>query len=511
MPSKVKWLRALFSFSGGISRLGYISVALVGVLVKHAIDLAVAGTFHRQWDLTHYLVPLGVPVMAGSLTPDDMQFLVVMLAVSIPFAWVGLGITVRRFRTIGWPLWLVVLFFVPVANVASFALAAAWPENVPRAGSRGESWLERIVPEDPLGAALLAVVLAGILGAALVPLGTIVLGSYGWGLFAAIPFGQGTIAAYAYASRAPRTLGASVLVALLSVAVTALALLALALEGALCIAMATPIAAAFAAIGAVFGFSVARRPLRPHTAVVLLCASLAPAIMGVETISSRPAPTYVVTTSIVVAARPQVVWRNVLSFPDLPPPTELPFRAGIAYPIRARIVGRGVGAVRYCEFSTGSFIEPITVWQPGRKLAFSVLKSAEPMRESSPYGHIDAPHLHGYMLSREGQFVLDELPDGKTRLIGRTWYQHHLWPAAYWRLWSDAIVHEIHYRVLGHIKALSERQSSLPAGAASWRQGDRLGSNRLPTGTRMALRRWAPSCGPPKSAGSSARSCEETA
>jgi uncharacterized membrane protein YhaH (DUF805 family) len=455
----VNQLKSLFSFSGDISRLGYVSVAFVGVLVKYAIDLTVARAFHRQWDFTHYLVPLGVPVIPSRLTPGDMQFLAVMLAVSLPFAWVGLGITTRRFRTIGWPLWLVVLFFVPIANVASFALAAAWPENVPETEPRGEPWLVRVVPEDPLGAAVVVVVVTGVLGVALVLIATNVLGSYGWGLFAAIPFAQGTIAAYAYASRAPRTLGASVLVALFSVVVTALALLALAFEGALCIAMATPISAAYAAIGAVFGFTISRRPLRPHTAIVLLCAFLAPAIMGVETISPPTAPTYVVTTSIVIAARPQLVWRNVVSFPDLPPPTELPFRVGIAYPVRARIVGRGVGAVRYCEFSTGDFIEPITAWQPGRKLAFSVRKSAEPMREWSPYGHIDTPHLHGYMVSRAGEFVLQELPDGETRLIGRTWYQHHLWPAAYWRLWSDAIVHDIHYRVLRHIKALSERQT----------------------------------------------------
>lgn len=450
-------LKAIFSFSGGITRAAYVWVALVGAMVKQIIDIMVAQAFHRQWDVTHYFVPLGIPVNLGRLAPDDIRFLAVMVAVSVPFAWIGLEITVRRLRTIGWPLWLVVLFFVPIANVASFAVAAAWPENAATPEPRRDSWLVRIVPADPLGAAIFAVLASGVLGAALVPLGTVVLGSYGWGLFAAIPFGQGTIAAYAYSSHGPRSLGASVLVALLSVAVTALALLALALEGAVCIAMATPIAAAFAAIGAVFGFSISRRPLRPHAAVVLLCAGLAPAIMGVETISSRTAPTYVVTTSIVVAAPPQVVWRNVVSFRDLPPPTELPFRAGIAYPIRARIVGRGVGAVRYCEFSTGDFVEPITVWQPGRELAFSVRRSSEPMREWSPYGHIDVPHLHGYMVSRKGRFILEALPGGTTRLTGQTWYQHHLWPAAYWRLWSDAIVHDIHDRVLRHIADLSER------------------------------------------------------
>ena len=71
---------------------------------------------------------------------------------------------------------------------------------------------------------MVVVVVTGVLGVALVLIATNVLGSYGWGLFAAIPFAQGTIAAYAYASRAPRTLGASVLVALFSVVVTALAL-----------------------------------------------------------------------------------------------------------------------------------------------------------------------------------------------------------------------------------------------------------------------------------------------
>lgn len=432
-------------------------VAGVGVLIKHGIDLAIAGAFHRYWDLTHYLIPLGVPI-EGGLAPADMQFLAVMLACSLPFAWVGLAITARRFRTIGWPMWLVVLFFAPIANIASFALAAAWPEHDTFSESRASSWLSRIVPKDALGAAVFAMLVAGALGAALVPIGTVALGSYGWGLFAAIPFVQGAIAAYAYAMNGQRTLGASVLIALLSIAVTALALLALALEGAVCIAMATPIAAAFAAIGAIFGYSIGRQPLRPNTAVMLLCLLLAPTVMGAETISSRIAPTYEVTTSIDIAASPDVVWRNVVSFPDLPQPTELPFRIGIAYPIRAKIVGRGVGAIRYCEFSTGDFVEPITAWEPARKLAFTVLKSAEPMRESSPYGHIDTPHLHNYMVSRHGQFALEALPNGGTRLIGTTWYQHHLWPAAYWRLWSDAIVHDIHYRVLKHIKTLSERQ-----------------------------------------------------
>jgi uncharacterized membrane protein YhaH (DUF805 family) len=458
---------ALFSFEGTIGRRTYLLIAFVGVILKHTIDLFVANAFGRSWDATHYLIPLGVPVSIGNLSGENLRFLVTMVAIAIPFAYVGLAITTRRFRTIGWPLWLVVLFFVPIANIASFAVAAAWPDRRLQEAGSADSAIARVVPRDALGSAVLATLVSGLLGAALVPIGTLVLGSYGWGLFAAIPFAQGAIAAYLYSIHRERTVGQCVFVALLSVTVTCAALLALAVEGVVCIAMAAPIAGAFAAIGALFGYAVGRPRVRPNAAAIVLCMLFAPAIMGAEKIASPVAPTYEVSTSIDIAAPPSEVWKHVIRFPDLPPPTELPFRVGVAYPIRAKIVGEGVGAVRYCQFSTGDFVEPITIWNPGHELAFSVRTSAEPMHELSPYGSIDTPHLHDYMVSRHGQFVLEALPNGGTRLIGSTWYQHHLWPASYWRLWSDAIVHDIHYRVLEHIKNISERDSEkrAPIGA----------------------------------------------
>lgn len=135
------------------------------------------------------------------------------------------------------------------------------------------------------------------------------------------------------------------------------------------------------------------------------------------------------------------------------------FRAGIAYPVRARIWGRGVGAVRHCEFSTGPFVEPITIWDEPRLLAFDVTQQPHPMRELSPYRALDPPHLSGFFQSRRCQFLFMRLPDGGTRLDGTTWYTQSLWPGSYWRLWSDYLVHKIHSRVLEHIKSESESGS----------------------------------------------------
>jgi hypothetical protein len=128
------------------------------------------------------------------------------------------------------------------------------------------------------------------------------------------------------------------------------------------------------------------------------------------------------------------------------------FRAGIAYPIRAEMRGTGVGAERHCVFSTGSFVEPIEVWDAPHLLKFSVISNPAPMEEWTPYSHIDTPHLHGFLVSEGGQFLLTPLPNGGTRLEGTTWYQHGLWPSQYWRVWSDAIIHKIHLRVLRHIR-----------------------------------------------------------
>src|SRR5256885_16043350 len=80
------------------------------------------------------------------------------------------------------------------------------------------------------------------------------------------------------------------------------------------------------------------------------------------------------------------------------------------------------------------------------------------MREWSPF-NIHPPHLDNFLVSHGGQFHLIALADGRTRLEGTTWYEHNMWPAAYWQLWSDFLIHRIHRRVLDHVRQLSEGES----------------------------------------------------
>jgi hypothetical protein len=167
-------------------------------------------------------------------------------------------------------------------------------------------------------------------------------------------------------------------------------------------------------------------------------------------------PVVSVTTSVTIDAPASVVWKSVIAFPPLAEPEQWLFRAGIAYPTSANIVGYGPGSVRYCRFSTGDFVEPITLWEENRLLAFDVFSQPLAMRELSPW-KITPPHLErNYMRSKQGQFRLVALSEHRTLLEGTTWYQNSLWPQAYWRIWSDGIVRRIHLRVLQHVKRQAE-------------------------------------------------------
>ncbi|WP_420456639.1 SRPBCC family protein [Rubrivirga sp.] len=439
-----------------LGRGPYLATGLGLFAVKYLADRVVSeGVFGRPWDLWSYLDVTGAGRIL-SLTPETRTYALSLVAMALPFIAVGTWLTVRRLRTVGLPPWLVVLFFVPVVNLVLFTALSIAPDG-PAPNTTDDdapTWLERVVPEGRLGSAALAVAATAVGALGVVWVSADALASYGWGLFVGVPFALGMAAAMLYQVHGPREMSEAVGVACLAVTLLAAGIAVVALEGVICLVMAAPIAYALASLGAVFGhlFASGGLAIRP----ALWAVGVVPALVGVEAAAPPVAPLTPVTTAVEIAAPPDVVWRHVVAFSDLPAPDDWVFGTGIAYPVRATIDGSGVGAVRRCEFTTGAFVEPITVWEPGRRLAFDVLEQPAPMRERGLFGDVHAPHLDGYFVSERGQFLLTALPGGRTRLEGTTWYRHRIWPSAYWRLWSDAVLHRIHGRVLDHVRTLAE-------------------------------------------------------
>ena len=318
--------------------------------------------------------------------------------------------------------------------------------------------LVRWIPRSEFGAAILSIFVVSLVGFLFVSLGTEVLGNYGYSLFVGIPFALGFVSALIYCLPEDRTQGSAMLVSTLSIAASGGVLLLVRVEGVLCLLMAAPLAIPLSILGGLVAHTIVAtiRAARSHHHTLAAVLVIMPGSLVLENQIAPPAPLLKVVTAVEINAPPSIVWKNVVTFSELPTPTEWVFRTGVAYPVRATIEGQGPGAIRRCEFSTGPFVEPITVWDETHLLRFRVTENPAPLQEWTPYREIHPPHLDGYLVSRQGQFLLSELPGGRTRLEGTTWYQHHLWPVDYWQVWSDLIIHTIHGRVLRHIQALSE-------------------------------------------------------
>jgi len=446
-----RWVRLWFGFRDPVDRGTYFRHGADLMAVKYAIDAFLIWRFAgRVWTPLNYLSPL-LSTRTELLRGAPPWLIPVLVAIALPFLWIGVSMSMRRAVDAGASPWIALLFFVPALNFVLMAVLSLlpsqstieWPVEPPP-----------LAVDDRLKSAMLGVAAARGIALATVGVGVYLRRSYSTGLFLGVPFTIGYISSYIYNYRTERPAGQSIVIALASVTIAAGALVLFALEGSVCTLMALPIAWAIAFPGAVLGRIVARRGLRPASGAGV--ALIVPLFVGVE--PRAAAPVHEVITVVEIAAPPQVVWRHVVSFPDLPPPTETLFRVGVAAPLRARIEGSGVGAMRYCDFTTGSFVEPITAWDENRLLAFDITAQAPPMTELSPYTGVHPPHFDGYFRATHGEFRLTPLPGGRTRLEGRTDYVVDMFPQAYWTVPARAIVTAIHARVLHHIQTLAEEE-----------------------------------------------------
>lgn len=459
-------LDRFWSWSATIDPLAYVLIGLGAFAIKFAIDWSIAHfAFGLHWSPINYLVwPSSDAFDVLTLSSPFQRLSFTLLLTSLPFIWIGVILTWQRLRSAGLPYWLILFFFVPIANMMLFvALACAPPRPKPEqtllpvtAGVVGGIG-RRLMLDTYWRSGAVALATTVPLAMLLVVLSTQLLGSYGLALFVGAPFAIGLFSAQIAGFSRPRTFLQCLLTGQLCLALVGIGIIAIAVEGAICVFMAAPFASLLTLLGTLLGHAIQSRPwmgqASKHTLLAL--AVFVPLLMAAEAASPPVPAVRAVATEVIIQASPQQVWPHVIAFAPLPEPTEWFFRTGIAYPQRAEIDGHGPGATRRCIFSTGTFVEPIEVWDEPTLLRFKVTEQPPPMEELSPFD-VHPPHLDNYLCSQQGEFLLQQLSDGSTRLIGTTWYSNRMWPEWYWGLWSDYIIHRVHLRVLEHIERLAE-------------------------------------------------------
>lgn len=309
-----------------------------------------------------------------------------------------------------------------------------------------------------LAAALVSATLiagpVGIVVALFSQLSLVSLGVYGYVLFLGVPMASGFLATLLdsrWSERTPsvwRMLGVTSETAVFA----ACTFLVFGFDGLVCVALMIPVALPACWIGGALALvGLERMPsIGGARASVLVLAPLTVAAILEPIALSDPALRRVVTR-VEIEADASAVWEAVVAFPPIEDEPGFPFNVGIAYPVAATIEGRGVGAVRRCTFSTGSFVEPVTVWEPGRLLEFDVSSNPASLEELSFRELRELPHLSGVFEAERGRFFIEPREGGGVTLEGTTWYQQRLWPQLYWNRVADWMIGRIHRRVLEHI------------------------------------------------------------
>src|SRR5438552_612072 len=95
--------------------------------LKFLLDRLLATlAFGRSWSIYNYLLPLeGYRFWRQAW--DERLFYACMLALAVPFVWIGIIVTLRRLHDARLPRLLVTLFFLPAINLVFFAVLSVIP------------------------------------------------------------------------------------------------------------------------------------------------------------------------------------------------------------------------------------------------------------------------------------------------------------------------------------------------------------------------------------------------
>lgn len=214
-------------------------------------------------------------------------------------------------------------------------------------------------------------------------------------------------------------------------------------EGYICLIIISPLLMGFTIGGTFIGRVMFRKNKNKLNVSVI---SLMLVIITIDSFTTKPFEA-MVSDTIVVNATPEKVWQYVVAYEPIKEKENYwLFQIGMPSPVQSTADAYCEGAGRKCIFSNGyTFDEKMTVYKPGKELTFVV---TDQPRDPEIMGHIDI---------LQGQFLLKDNGDGTTTLTGNSWYRLYVFPTWYFNPWAASITRNVHFRVMEHIKKLSEQ------------------------------------------------------
>jgi hypothetical protein len=235
--------------------------------------------------------------------------------------------------------------------------------------------------------------------------------------------------------------------------------LALAWEGIICVFLWVPLFLVLSSLGGLVGALVGYL-LRKRGRMLFLATFLILPFVTAPLEHRIPLPDdrRVVRTEIEIAAAPEVVWRNIARVPAIRPEEQGPslFHAlGFPRPIEATLSHEGLGGVRHASFEGGVvFIETVTEWQPGHRLAFTIAADPASIPQTTLDEHVTVGGPFFDVLS--GEYEIEGVAPGKVVLHLASTHRLSTHFNLYSGIWTDKIMRDVQEYILEIIKRRCE-------------------------------------------------------
>jgi hypothetical protein len=242
-------------------------------------------------------------------------------------------------------------------------------------------------------------------------------------------------------------------------------------EGVICVILMLPEALVLSSLGGILAWLMRLlvRKNRSKASCVAVVALLPFAAAPIEHLRKAASEIRTVNTQIDIRADPHTVWEQIRSVPRIREDEQffdLTHLMGFPRPLEARLVGRGVGAVRHATFEKGVlFIETITAWKENERLAFSIHADTDHIPPTTFDDHVRVGGPYFDVL--EGTYWLEPLGPHLVRLHLLSRQRLSTRFNFYSRLWTEYLMADLQRYILTIIKRRCEHQA--PSAAAGTR------------------------------------------
>lgn len=274
-----------------------------------------------------------------------------------------------------------------------------------------------------------------------------------------VPFAVGYLAVHAAPTPQGDGIAPSALLSLTATLMVLVTVMAVGVEGLICVVMMTPMFAVMAMLGGMTAALVRGARSRRLRSTALFAVLLLPYAAGpVEGRIPQARSMRVVENRVRIRAGAETVWRQIIRVPAIRPEeyrTTFIHRIGFPRPVEATLSHEGVGGVRQASFERGvRFRETVTDWQPRRRLSFTIAADSVPTKTLDQHVTVGGE----YFDVLDGTYEIVPVAPGEVELRLSSTHRLSTHFNPYAALWTDLVMRQIQDNILQVVRTRSEAE-----------------------------------------------------